>query len=341
MGFFNSKTTCSVCNIPIGLNRYLLSKNTWICQNCLNKLGGPSAISSLKTKSISELKSMLNFQPSSDVITATSVQNNVEAIEMYKKLLDSGAITQEDYEKKKNELLNSKVQTSNVFKSKNKNESTSNRKNIVIIVSFMICAFIIFMSLIIAISKGGNSINKNLLINQYNLSEEEAQNIISIIDKCGYSDYYSNYTLEKSSNNEEIPDSIGFAIKSGNQIVGFIDIKDNKVDNIQYSDKILYKNGSIQHTLSEYLISADEERELIVKAQEDIESVLKSPSTAKFPWPDEWKMSKKSDSITIQSYVDAQNSFGAVVRSEFQIIYKKGKITSLILDGKEYIKKGK
>ena len=114
--------------------------------------------------------------------------------------------------------------------------------------------------------------------------------------------------------------------------------KNNKVDNIQYSDKILYENKKIKHKLSEYIISDNEETELITQTEENIKSILKSPSTAKFPWPDEWRMSKKKGSIIVQSYVDAQNSFGATIRSDFQVTYKKGIVTSLIFDGKEYMK---
>ena len=40
----------------------------------------------------------------------------------------------------------------------------------------------------------------------------------------------------------------------------------------------------------------------------------------------------------MQGYDDSQNGFGATVRSTFQVTYKNNKVTSLIFDGKEYIK---
>ena len=41
----------------------------------------------------------------------------------------------------------------------------------------------------------------------------------------------------------------------------------------------------------------------------------------------------------MQAYVDSENSFGAKLRSEFQIKYDKNKnVVSLIIDGVEYIK---
>lgn len=179
----------------------------------------------------------------------------------------------------------------------------------------------------------------DILISNYNLSKMDVENIYSIINDCGYSKFYPNYHLEKGMDNDEIEGSIGFNIMNGEQLVGFIDIKDNKACLIQYSDKILYENDAIQHTLSEYLITFDEKGELISRAEKDITSILKSPSTAKFPWDyDEWAVGKKDGSTIVQGYVDSQNSFGAMIRSVFQITYKDNVITSLIVDGTEYVK---
>lgn len=283
--------------------------------------------------------------------------SNVDEIIKLKELLDKNIITQEEFEKKKKELLNMKDNTekqsqntnnskksflsklgieNNITLTSKKNNNKKKTKPSTIIAALIIVSLIcIFANNVNLTSDKYKS--KNVLAT-YNISQEDTDKIFSIIDNVGYSTYYPNYKLEKSRDNEEIPGSIGFAIKSGQQIVGFVDIKNNEIDNIQYSDKILYQNGTIQHTLSEYIISDDEETELIVTTQETIEKILKSPSTAKFPWPDEWRMSKKDGSIIVQSYVDAQNSFGATTRSNFQVTYTNGIVTSLIFDGVEYIK---
>lgn len=55
-----------------------------------------------------------------------------------------------------------------------------------------------------------------------------------------------------------------------------------------------------------------------VYAEEAVKQKLKSPSTAKFPYYDTDSLSKSSDgSYTISSYVDSQNSFGAMIRSQW------------------------
>lgn len=67
-----------------------------------------------------------------------------------------------------------------------------------------------------------------------------------------------------------------------------------------------------------------------VLAKHEVELKLKSPSSAKFPSMNEAKISEYGDTYIITSYVDADNSFGAKVRSEFTVTLKKN-------DGGDYI----
>ena len=126
--------------------------------------------------------------------------------------------------------------------------------------------------------------------------------------------------------------------KNGKDIVGYVDIKDNAVVQIQYSDKLLYENGAIQHTLSDYKMTFDEQSSIKTTTMSIIDSMLKSPSTAKYASITEWRFSKSENVIITQGYVDSQNSFGATIRSQFQVTYTDGNVTSLIFDGTEYIK---
>jgi hypothetical protein len=84
-------------------------------------------------------------------------------------------------------------------------------------------------------------------------------------------------------------------------------------------------------------------------SKEVVNSVLKSPSTAEYPgsWlsPYEgWAVAKKKNVLTLSSYVDSQNSFGATVRSKFVFKFKYsdgGKVTPVYFafDGKVLVNK--
>lgn len=58
--------------------------------------------------------------------------------------------------------------------------------------------------------------------------------------------------------------------------------------------------------------------------KESVNSILKAPKTAKYPGIMEWSFGKNPFYTAVQSYVDAQNSFGAQVRSKFHFVYKTG-----------------
>ena len=146
MEFFDLKAICSVCDKTIGLTRFQLSKNVWICPNCLTRLGGTSAFPYLRTKSISELKNMLNPQINSNVTTMNNNQNDIEEIKKYKKLLELGAITQEEFEKKKKQLLNieekNNTEVKEITANNSNTENHSNPKQKNKWIAFFLCLFL-------------------------------------------------------------------------------------------------------------------------------------------------------------------------------------------------------
>ena len=214
--------------------------------------------------------------------------SNVDEIIKLKELLDKNIITQEEFEKKKKELLNMKDNTekqsqntnnskksflsklgieNNITLTSKKNNNKKKTKLSTIIAALIIVSLICIFANNVDLTS--NKYKSENLLATYNISQEDTDKIFSILDDIGYSTYYPNYKLEKSGDNEEIPGSIGFTIKKGQQIVGFIDIKDNNVANIQYSDKILYENGAVQHTLSEYIgnTSSNNERFTLISKE--------------------------------------------------------------------------
>jgi hypothetical protein len=87
--------------------------------------------------------------------------------------------------------------------------------------------------------------------------------------------------------------------------------------------------------------SADEQLKstVITISQQAVEKKLKAPSTAKFPFEyDNYVIYKNGDTYTVSSYVDAENSFGAKIRSNFtvELVYhsdkEEYKINSVVVE---------
>lgn len=66
-----------------------------------------------------------------------------------------------------------------------------------------------------------------------------------------------------------------------------------------------------------------------VLSQDAVKDRLKVPSTAKFPEMDSSFVSSHDSIYTVHAYVDAQNTFGATMRSEYscEFTYKGGEET--------------
>lgn len=95
--------------------------------------------------------------------------------------------------------------------------------------------------------------------------------------------------------------------------------------------------------INDYAVTSSNLYSYMDAVENSILSVLKSPSTAEFPghvWEaDQWGVSTENGIITISSYVDAQNSFGAMIRSNFiaQFRISDGHGIYLEFDGQVYI----
>jgi hypothetical protein len=75
-------------------------------------------------------------------------------------------------------------------------------------------------------------------------------------------------------------------------------------------------------------------------AEEVIKKILKSPTTAEFSDVKAYEFTDLKDVWGISGYVDSQNSFGAMIRSNFGVYLdyrdgKGGEVMKIIFDGKE------
>lgn len=61
MGFFDLKVNCSVCGDKVGLNRFQLAKDVWICPECLKKVGGIKEFNNIKQMKPEEIKTMIDI----------------------------------------------------------------------------------------------------------------------------------------------------------------------------------------------------------------------------------------------------------------------------------------
>lgn len=210
------------------------------------------------------------------------------------------------------------------------------------VVAGIIVGIIVIVIIVVAVSGGkidnGNSYEKKIE-NTIQVSAEKSKQINDILESIGLNSFES-ITHDEILDEEYGENSTGYRIKTSfsDNVILYLD-NDKNVVSVRWADKDFYLNGQAVLNFQDYTMTFDEQSNYNIDAQSRIEKLLKSPSTAKFPSITKWNFGKDNGVVTVKAYVDSENSFGAMLRAEFQIKYQKdGTISSLIFDGVEYIK---
>lgn len=207
----------------------------------------------------------------------------------------------------------------------------------VIVVFFILCATI---GIIMSLTMDKVTTQQSVIGKYIEMTDEQGKKVDAVLADCGI-EKVDSAEHDELLDNAHIEGETGYRLTTGNinNIILYLSA-DKSVNQIRYSDYDLYTDGSKIATLQDYTVSKDELDKYQYLCQEKVKEVLKSPSTAKFPNYTKWGFKQEKNIFTIQGYVDAQNGFGAEIRSNFQFVIDMNSdtIQSFIFDGEELIK---
>lgn len=199
------------------------------------------------------------------------------------------------------------------------------------LISFLVVIFAILGLLIVIIATSSDDDSNNPNTNQQQnvdtviqhlteigLTEDEAKAVKADLESVGITSLSS---LEKAAGTGI--DELQAFVFSGSGVSGTLTIEKRKTYFIGSGNITLFdasKGGKID-TITRYILTSDEKIHFMVSAQDYVKQCLKSPSSAKFESTvtGEWSVSRKDDTVTIASYVESQNSFGAMIREEYVV----------------------
>lgn len=185
--------------------------------------------------------------------------SNADEILKLKELLDEEIITKEEFEKKKNELLNTNTKQKNINISNNK---VKEKKQISVgKIVLIIFAFLIGLGIIITITTPKVTIESRLK-DIYGLSEEQSQNVMNILTSCGINS--GIITANTDYDNVYVENSKGYNIRiTSKDCTILLILKDNEVYSLKMleidnqpveEEKYLYNEGAKVALLSDYVI---------------------------------------------------------------------------------------
>lgn len=220
-----------------------------------------------------------------------------------------------------------------------------------LVIFFGICLIIGFAS---QNNGGGSGTNTNKsysskIVKVMGVDKTQAEEIVKVLDSVGVSnineiarddgldDYYWNKGTDKGyrlaysgDDTNDVNRTVIVNIKEDGTVLA--------IKMAKYNGTVLYENGQVKDNLKNYTMTDEDRYNYKSLAENLVKQVLKSPSTAKFPSFSEYKFGKSEGIVTVQGYVDSQNSFGATIRGEFQVKFDGETAISLIFEGKEYLK---
>lgn len=109
------------------------------------------------------------------------------------------------------------------------------------------------------------------------------------------------------------------------------------VQAVRYNAQNLYKDGTIYNKISDITLKFDQMSNMQIASEKAIKRLLKAPSTADFSDINETRFTINNGIASVHGYVDAQNSFGAKLRSSYitQFNVKTGELLHLNFDGND------
>jgi hypothetical protein len=177
-----------------------------------------------------------------------------------------------------------------------------------------------------------------VLMEGVGLTQEEATNALLEMNKVGIEHIKSVEFMQ------ELPPLKFYDLDIGFSIPATVSFQEKQLFGVLFGpNRVLYDRDAsgVINNISDYTFGLLDEGGYINTAQLFVKRGLKAPATAKFPSVilsrDQYQILKDHNLITVKSYVDAQNSFGALLRSkyivQFELLDSSWKLMYFELDG--------
>lgn len=181
--------------------------------------------------------------------------------------------------------------------------------------------------------------NKSVLASELDLTTEQENSMLEIFSQCGIGEITSASKFQDGEGHTSyhLKDEETDAYKAGT-IVVWVNNTTKAVESIFFQDEDIYLDGTVVAPITNYYVNSADRDSYRVSAQLAVNKLLNYPDTAKYPAISGWRFGIEEGVVIVQSSVTAKNALDVESTSDFQAKFTNGTITSLILDGTEYIK---
>lgn len=151
-----------------------------------------------------------------------------------------------------------------------------------------------------------------------------------LINQIGFSEVEFGGQLGETSNFEIWVDGTRAVLTASDDVYRIF---------IPETEYVFYENGQVVMNAQQFAdktMDISEQSAYYIIAKEIVGSALKNPSSANYPSitfsPQDIAMKKSGDLVVVQSYVDAQNSLGAMMRTNYTVEFRVVDIDSFLYE---------
>lgn len=213
----------------------------------------------------------------------------------------------------------------------------------------LVTILIVLILIVIGMFAGISEMTKNpkqntkqsTLAKTMNLDSNQEAEMLKIFESCGIGEITSASVFQEGDEHTSyhLEDEETQAYKGTDYtIVVRIDNSNKTVESIYFHDQDIYLDGEVIAPITNYYVGSADRDKYRVSSQLAVKEILNYPDTAEFPAISGWIFGKKDETVIVQSTVIAKNALNVESISTFQVKFDSDNITSLILDGQEYIK---
>ena len=204
------------------------------------------------------------------------------------------------------------------------------KRGCLITATIVFCFLCLCVTLILTLGipeneKEQNLSNTALLIQDAcNVTKEQAIAIEEILESCEI------VSIQEIQHDDMLDDMFntgdtGYRIQSQGvkNIILYLNSQ-KEVIVIRHASIDIFAENTCKLKFSAFYLNTSQATKLQIAAQNGVKSTLRTAESAKFPSITDWSFHRDAETniVTIKSYVDCENLFGAMVRSEFIVLYQ-------------------
>lgn len=182
---------------------------------------------------------------------------------------------------------------------------------------------------------------QSILAKTMELNPTQETAVLKIFEACGIGEIVSASRVQAGEEHTSyhLKDKETNAYKGAEYaFVVWVDNASKTVESIYFHSQSIYIDGEVLSPVTDYYVNSEDRSKYRVASQLAVQQLLSYPDSAKFPAISGWAFGVEDGTIIVQSSVTAKNAFNMESKMTFQVKFVSGNITSLILDGEEYIR---